>query len=118
MDTLGSILLFISLATGGLAFLLALTLYIKQPHPRRRRLVPFGRAIMLIYSVALVALLGSLMVHIFSGHRPDSTQALGVTEFFAIHPAYLVATALPLLAGIMAWRYCRRHNTWQGDGQS
>lgn len=116
MDILYSLTLFISLATGVMALLLALALYIKQPQPQPCRLASFRYAMLAIICISIVALFVSLGVHIVSGHRPGSPQALGIGGFFTIHPAYLVAMALPLAAFILVWVYCGKQKDGQGRG--
>ncbi|HSF85429.1 MAG TPA: hypothetical protein VLG28_07210, partial [Acidimicrobiia bacterium] len=61
-------------------------------------------------AIALAALIFSLGIHLFAGHRPGSAQALGFFEFFTIHPSYLVAAALPLGAGTLLW-FCMPSDT-------
>jgi hypothetical protein len=110
MDTLYSMALLLSFAAGIIALILALTLFMKQPQLGPCRLLSFRRALMAIIAVALAALLVSLAVHVVFGHPTGSEQALGFIGFFTVHPSYLVALALPLAAGLLAWRYCRKQN--------
>lgn len=113
MDTLYSLTLFISLATGVMALLFAITFYIKRHQQQPSRLASRKRALMVIIGGAVVMLMVSLGVHIIAGHPPGSPQGLGVGEFFTIHPAYLAALALPLAAFILVWVYRGK----QKDGQ-
>lgn len=108
MDTIYSLSLLVSLATGIIALILALTLFMKRPQLGPCRLQSFQRALTVIISVALIALIASLGVHVAFGHPTGSDQALGFVEFFTIHPSYLVALALPLAAGLLAWCYCSK----------
>ncbi|MGD9020858.1 MAG: hypothetical protein PVF46_03620 [Lysobacterales bacterium] len=108
MDTIYSLALLVSFAAGIIALILALTLFMKRPQLGPCRLLSFRRALMIIIGLALAALLVSLAVHVVVGHPAGSEDVLGFVEFFTLHPSYLVALALPLAAGLLAWCYCSR----------
>jgi hypothetical protein len=110
MDTIYSLTLLVSFAAGIIALILALTLFMKQPQLGPCRLQSFRRALTVIISVAFIALFISIGIHVVFGHSGGSEQALGFVEFFNIHSSYLVAAALPLIAGVLAWCYCRKRN--------
>ena len=118
MDTIYSLSLLVSFAAGIIALILALTLFMKRPQLGPCRLQSFRRALMVIIGVALIALFISLAVHVVFGHPGGSEQALGFIEFFSIHPSYLIAAALPLVAGVLAWCSCRGRavETPEGSG--
>ncbi|MGD9265443.1 MAG: hypothetical protein PVJ71_06675 [Lysobacterales bacterium] len=115
MDTIYSLTLLVSFAAGIIALILALTLFMKQPQLGPCRLQSFRRALAVIIGVALITLFISLGIHLVFGHPGGSEQALGFIGFFSIHPSYLVAAALPLSAGVLAWCYCRGRVTETSD---
>ena len=115
MDTIYSLALLVSFACGVIALLLSLTLFMKHPQLGPRRLLSFRHGMMVIIAVAVVALLVSLGMHLAFGHRPGSEHALGFAAFLATHPSFLVAFALPLAAGFLAWRYCSQRSKQRQD---
>lgn len=118
MDSLYSMSLLVAFAAGIVALILAMSLFIKRPRPQPHRLLSFWHAILAIIAICVVAMLVSLAAHLLGGHRPGSSQALGVMDFFAVHPAYLVVAVLPLAAAVLAWWYCRKQGAERHDGSS
>ena len=108
MDTVYSVSLLVSLLAGilstGLSAALRLPgligLLSAEPGVRAR----LRRGLMACVFVAYVALACSLAVHFIWGHQPGSAEALRFTEFFRIHPSFLVAAVLPAVAVALARR--------------
>jgi hypothetical protein len=89
-------------------FLLALAIAALAAFPlsagiQRRRAVPrwFPRAVLILLILALTFDGLSLIVHVLTGHRPGTSQAMGWQEFLAEHPAFLVVALFGLLAVVL-----------------
>jgi hypothetical protein len=109
MDTLYSVTLLVSLLSGAIA--IAHSLAIRWPRLAQRIGVSrryVQRGMMTSIFVAYAALAVSLGVHANWGHQSGSADALHWVEFFRIHPAFLAAAVLPVMAVLLAGRESRR----------
>ena len=82
------------LAIAALAAAWAAALLGRRPPPAWR----FGRWAAPLALAALVLVLASLAVHLATGHRPGTAEAMGPWTFLAEHPAFAVVAALALAA--------------------
>ncbi len=92
-----SLILAISLAAGGTALLMATAVRIRREERLRRAALAIGA------SGAILSVV-SMTIHIISGHRPGSAQAMSASGFIGEHPALLVAMALGTAAAGLALR--------------
>jgi hypothetical protein len=105
VDKLYSLSLLVSLGSGSAAFLIGL-LALLTSHLESRPVflatdAKIRRFAFPAIYLAFVALLISVVVHVFSGHSPGSTESLGLPGFIRAHPSFLLAASLPLTAGIL-----------------
>ena len=89
-----SLLLALAMAAGALAVVLALL-------PAERRRTGFGRSAFPFAVASLLLALAALGVHLTTGHRPGTPDAMSLGRFVAEHPSL---TALLLVAPVLvAW---------------
>jgi len=107
MDTLYSLSLLVSLLTGALSGLIALSSLpaLDSRLPESLRLAgALRRMVRPILFVAFAALLTSVVVHLLWGHRPGTPEALPPRDFLMIHPSFGVAALLPTVSAVLLWR--------------
>lgn len=111
MDTLYSLSLLVSLLSGMLAIVCSAALRLPKlqhlPFANRRGRAYLRRGALTCASVAFAALVCSISIHLAWGHRPGSAEALRFIEFFRIHPSFLAAAALPVIAVLLVGRNSR-----------
>jgi len=107
MDDLYSLSLLVSLLTGALSALIALSSLpaVGARLPESLRLVrALRRMVRPILFVAFAALLVSVVTHLVWGHRPGTPEALPPRDFLMIHPSFVVAALLPVISAVLLWR--------------
>jgi len=86
--------LLVLLAVAALIAAWAAALLGRRPRPAGR----LGSWTVPLALAALVLALAALVVHLATGHRPGTAEAMGGWEFLAEHPALTVVAALAIAA--------------------
>ena len=98
-DQIYSLTLLAALLAAGLSAVGALGLLWRR---RSRRL---GAVAWIAGLTAMAFGLLSLTVHLAFGHRPGTTEVLGLVAFFEAHPAYLIVFVIVRLAAVAGRRF-------------
>jgi len=102
MDSVYSVSLLISLVTGTIALVLSIgqwlacRFYSQSAFFKWRG--PGGCLVIITVGIAFVAFAISFFVHLGWGHQPGTPEALAFPDFLRVHPSFLVAVALPVMA--------------------